>query len=360
MSVTGFSETGFSETGFSEMKSRGALLVAVALCGWGCAAAPEGQAPAGALETSAPGSASQTQEQVSQVVARVNGKPLYKAFYEQNLSYIRNRLPAGGETGSMDEYLNAKFDALERLIDDELIFQEAQRQGLMAGEPDVLKEYARMTEAAGGEAPFLSTMYAQHITKDGALEAVRRKLTVDNFIKVKIDPQIQVSDSDIAAFYNANLSRFTPHRWSRVAHVLVTCPRSAADDIATRAARRAAEIAASARAGTPFAKLATEFSEDPSSAVRGGSLGWMKQGEFPAEFEAAVESLSIGQISDPVRTDHGYHIIQLLETKGGEPLPLEEVKDACREGVLKSRKAEMLRSISSQLKSSAEIVSYMN
>ena len=350
----------------------GGLLLGLALVCAGCGGAAQkdsgaaqkdsgaAQPPAASGATAGGSATGEQQAEVSKVIATVNGKPLYRAFYEQNLSFMRNRLPAGADAGSMDLYLNARFDALDRLVEDELIYQEAQRRGLMASDADVQADYDRMAEAAGGEAPFLATMYAQHITRDGALEAVRRKLTVDQFIKKMIDPMITVTDSEMAQYYNTHLKRFTPQRWSRVSHVLVICPRTAESDIVTRAAQRASQIAANARAGTSFEQLAKEFSEDAASAARGGSLGWMKAGESVPEFDEVVERLAPGEVSDPVRTDHGFHVIKVVEVKGGAPLPLEEVKDACREAVVTTKKAEYLRSLTSQLRSSAEIVSYLN
>ena len=119
--------------------------------------------------TPAPPSPDAGPEEFSQVIAKVNGRPLYRAFYEQNLSYIRSRIPIGGRAHHTEMYLKAPSDALERLVDDELIYQEALREGMSASDAEVQAEYDRAAKAAGGERYFLVSLQSQHISKKMAI-----------------------------------------------------------------------------------------------------------------------------------------------------------------------------------------------
>jgi parvulin-like peptidyl-prolyl isomerase len=85
-----------------------------------------------------------------------------------------------------------------------------------------------------------------------------------------------------------------------------------------QALKEANEIYEKLQRGEDFAVLARTYSDDPGSAKHGGNLGWAKKGTMVPEFETAALKLQPGQISRPVRSDFGYHLIQLLQQKGDE------------------------------------------
>jgi parvulin-like peptidyl-prolyl isomerase len=89
------------------------------------------------------------------------------------------------------------------------------------------------------------------------------------------------------------------------------------DDAATLAL--ANELRQRLLAGEDFAALAAEYSDDPGSAANGGDLGWFGKGQMVAPFEEAAFSLPIGEISEPVKSDFGYHLIEVLERDAARP-----------------------------------------
>lgn len=122
-------------------------------------------------------------------------------------------------------------------------------------------------------------------------------------------------------------------------------PDPEAVERAEEAARQLAEeIKARLEAGEDFAELAKEFSDDPASAEQGGDLGWFGRGTMVPEFEEVAFSLEPGQISDPVRTPFGYHIIQVLEKDPNRPrdeVAIEADKQRCFEDWLAQRRTEV-------------------
>ncbi|MCA9870040.1 MAG: peptidylprolyl isomerase [Caldilineae bacterium] len=102
-------------------------------------------------------------------------------------------------------------------------------------------------------------------------------------------------------------------------HILISVPQDASPEDEQQALSKAISITQQLNDGADFATLAAEFSDDTSNAASGGDLGFFGKGQMVAEFEDAAFSLGVNEISEPVRTQFGYHIIQVLETSPGSP-----------------------------------------
>lgn len=142
---------------------------------------------------------------------------------------------------------------------------------------------------------------------------------------------LQVPALDEAALrgrYESMKSRYQSQEERAASHILVRVPAGADAATVAAAQRKAAGFAAQARAaGADFAAIARASSDDIGSRATGGDLGWIARGAMPAPFEQALYALSVGQVSEPVRTDAGWHVIQLRELKAGAQQTFEEVRD---------------------------------
>lgn len=136
------------------------------------------------------------------------------------------------------------------------------------------------------------------------------------------------SEDDLRRRYEDERARFSTDEQRTIAHILVEVP-AGADDAAVEAARiEAAEIASLARAeGADFAALAAERSDDTGTRETGGDLGVITPGLFPQAFEEAAFALAAGAVSDPVRTDQGWHVLTVTNLVEGVVQPFEEVRD---------------------------------
>lgn len=148
------------------------------------------------------------------------------------------------------------------------------------------------------------------------------------YVELRLDDvagEVSVDDAMVRDYYEANAERFSTEEQRHARHILIAVD-DADDD--TEAAARAEALYEQLQAGADFAELAKANSDDPGSAESGGDLGWAGKGTFVKAFEDALFALKEGEISKPVRSEFGYHIIQLLEIKPGERQPFDVVRDS--------------------------------
>ena len=140
-----------------------------------------------------------------------------------------------------------------------------------------------------------------------------------------------VSDAAVADFYQKNAAQFATPEVAHARHILVRVDEKASAEDQAKAKARIEAVAARLKAGEDFAAVAKEVSEDPGSAVQGGDLGWFQHGQMVPEFDKAAFALKTGEVSEPVKTQFGWHLILLEERKEAGQKPLDEVKDQIRQ-----------------------------
>lgn len=153
-----------------------------------------------------------------------------------------------------------------------------------------------------------------------------------------------VSDQELQAFYAEHRDEYRLPEQVKVAHILIKTPPPGADgkvdEKGVEAARQKAEdVLKQVKAGGDFAKLATQYSDDPGSAKKGGELDWIGRGRTVPEFEKAAFSLSKGQTSELVKSSFGFHIIRVEDKQEAHVKSLAEVKSEI-EGKVKEEKSQ--------------------
>jgi peptidyl-prolyl cis-trans isomerase D len=138
----------------------------------------------------------------------------------------------------------------------------------------------------------------------------------------------EADDEDaLRQLYEERIDEFTEPEQRAMRHILIAVAADAADAEAAAAKERLAALRERILAGDDFADVAEEVSDDPGSAADGGDLGLVGRGLMDPLFEQAAFALDQGELSEPIRTPFGYHLIEVTEIRGGEPRPFEEVRD---------------------------------
>jgi peptidyl-prolyl cis-trans isomerase D len=143
--------------------------------------------------------------------------------------------------------------------------------------------------------------------------------------QAKLEQGVVVTDAQLAQLYEKNKDQFRSQDRVKVRHILLTTTGKTKDEeVAIKA--KAENLLKQVRGGADFGKLAKENSQDPGSAPKGGELDWVTRGQTVPEFEKSAFSLKPGETSDLVKTQYGYHIIQVEEKQAARLKPFEEVK----------------------------------
>jgi peptidyl-prolyl cis-trans isomerase D len=171
----------------------------------------------------------------------------------------------------------------------------------------------------------------------------------------RVRQQVTVPQNELEAFYKQNIAQYSTPEQLSASHILLKVEEK--DEAAVR--KQAEELAKRAKAGEDFAALAKQFSEDESNKATGGSLGEFGRGTMVPEFEQAAFAMKAGDISDPVKTSFGYHIIKVEKNQAATTRPLTEVRSEIEEQ-LKWQKAQqqaesIAKGLEAQMKSAADL-----
>jgi peptidyl-prolyl cis-trans isomerase C len=172
-----------------------------------------------------------------------------------------------------------------------------------------------------------------------------KQLLVSMLIRDKVDSKAAVSDDDVKQYYKTNQNQFGEQERRRVRHILVKTEKEAQDVLKQVK-------------GNPgkFEEMAKKHSIDPS-AQSGGDLGWFTRGQLVPEFENAAYALKRrGEISGVVKTQFGFHVIQLVDTAIRPKLSFDDVKGRIQQAILADKKRQLTNDMLTKLKEKNKIV----
>lgn len=205
---------------------------------------------------------------------------------------------------------------LERLILNKLQLAKAAKVGISISE-DVLAQtigdIARKNDLTLSE--FRQVLQADGISFSSYRQSIREQLTIHQLLEQEVLKQIRVSDEELETFKarQGSLSGRTDYH---LQHILISTPEGASADQLKLARSKAEQLVRELRQGRDFSATALTQS-DGQQALDGGDLGWRTSGQLPTLFVDKVDTMDKGEISDPIHSPSGYHIIKLVDFKGG-------------------------------------------
>ncbi len=210
-----------------------------------------------------------------------------------------------------------KTQVLDRLITESIQLQIAERAGMRVSD----QELNQTIESIARQNKMSLPQFKKALEKDGipfldAREQIRRERLITEVQRYRVGNTIQISEQDVDAFLNSIRGKAATAEEYRLLHILVQVPGQASSADVKKAKAKAQSIVKELRAGADFRQTAVAKS-DGRNALKGGDLGWRKEGELPTLFAEVVPTLPLGGISSPIKSASGFHIIKIDEKRGG-------------------------------------------
>jgi peptidyl-prolyl cis-trans isomerase SurA len=299
------------------------------------------------------------------VLAKVNGKKILRSEVEK---YYSNQTAGAPQQPSPEQAQALRLNILNELIENEILTQRAEKDGLLATDDEVQRKLTELKSPYTQE-EFDKRLKDRHLTADDLKQQLRRQITVEKVLNKEITSRIDIKDTDVTKYYQEHKAEFNViEPQYHLAEILVTSSLSpqpvrnrmnskAQNDADAR--KKIQQIVNRLDSGEDFATVAMNWSENPDTAGNGGDIGQIPEsglkGMDPATRDA-IHKLKPGQYSPiiPVRGQDlsGYHIVKLIDKVPAgqrdlnDPRVQQFIRDRLREGAEQLRKAafyEVLR-----------------
>jgi peptidyl-prolyl cis-trans isomerase SurA len=245
--------------------------------------------------------------------------------------------------------------ALEDLVGQRLITQEAQKHKLHVTVDEVDNYLARIKKQQGWDDKQLETyLMVQGTTLVSFRQQTRDQLLRNKVVMSLIGDRIRVSDGDVAEYYKSKLTELHNQFELDAAHIALKVADDASPAEEAAVKQQATEILKRAQAGEDFEALAKQYSQAPG-ADTGGHLGALRKGSLDPGFEEVAFGLPDGGIGGPVRSAFGFHVIKAFARKQLPTPPLEEVKAELQRELMEKRQREEVAKWVQELKKKAFI-----
>ncbi len=286
------------------------------------------------------------------LVARVNDTPIYRRSVRDVVQGILTLQDAAPDNATIGKLAG---DALDSLIALELLYQESQARGINVDDAAVDEEIRRSRSQFPDARAFTAAMKAKGMTEADLRRDTRKTMAVNRLLEGGVWKDLRITPEQVKDFYEHHRDEFKHPAEVRASHILIHVPEGASSADRNAAKQRAAALLDKLKAGADFAQLAREVSDDPSSKVLGGDLGYVGKDDMPEAFAKQAFALAPGQIGNVVSTPYGLHIIKVTDKRGAGYLPLDEVQDRISAVLLKDQRQQRQADLVAELRKRAKV-----
>lgn len=301
------------------------------------------------------------------VAASVNGRPVSYAELDRAIAAQFSNTAVKGNT---DQVTQLRLEALRALIDNEILLQRAEKEGLLASDADVDAKFNELKTPYTQE-QFQKLLEQRKMNATELKAQIRRELSVQKLTNKEIGSHISISDTDVSAFYSANKASFNlPENKVRLAQILVTSnPDPNVSNLKNdkaqtdqQAKNKIQMIDMRVRQGEDFGQLAQSYSED-QFAANGGDVGFVPQSALDKanpELRKIILDMTPGQVSPIIHTAEGYRIIKLIskEPAGQRQLSDPRVQEEIRQGLFQAKEQVLRSAFYEVARSQAKVINY--
>ncbi len=262
------------------------------------------------------------------IVATVDNEPILMSDLREEVAPFLADLKSQGASAQQiqQEMEQALQKALDRYIERLLLYRKAINEGLQVDEKEIDDRVNKIKKRYGSPEEFNKLLEESGEMMSEFRERIKQQIIALSYAMKKrkeFEKEITVSEPDISKYYNEHIEEFQNPQRTKVRRIFLPAPKEA--DERTKVRERIMEIFDRLQQGADFGSVAENESQGPE-ADRAGLIGWVSKGDLVPELEEAIEKLSVGEISTPIETEWGFHILKVEEKEESGKLSYEQAR----------------------------------
>lgn len=286
-------------------------------------------------------------------VAVVEGITINKTALEEALDAALAQAGKKPADISVEEKKQAYRSILDELILDKLVLKRAEKETVTDAEFE--ENFKKIRAQFPSEEQMNAEIAQSGQTLDKLKENIRTSLKQQKWVEAQIAGKTDVADADAQKFYDGNPESFKMPEMVRASHILIAVPEGAKPEEVTDKEKKAREIDARVKKGEAFDKVAGEVSDDPGSKAAGGDLNFFSRDRMVPEFADAAFKMKKDEISEPVKSKFGFHIIKVTDRKDARTVPFPEAKEKIVAYLKEQKRRTAVETVITELRAKADV-----
>jgi peptidyl-prolyl cis-trans isomerase SurA len=259
---------------------------------------------------------------LDRVAAIVDNDVVMASQVTERMAAVRDQLQQGGVQLPPEDVLREQV--IDRLVLESIQLQMGERAGIRIDDPSLNQTMQQLAARNGVTIEeFRAALERDGISYEQAREQIRREMIINRVRQRRVAERIQVSDQEVRNFLNSEAGRIQTAPEYRLAMIVLPISEGASQDEVQAIGETAGEIYQELLEGADFSALAVSRSNG-DTALEGGELGWRKTSEIPVPFANAIAPLEPGEVTQPLRSPVGFHILQVQDKRGASEQVVEE------------------------------------
>lgn len=260
---------------------------------------------------------------MDRIIAIVDQSVITEQELADRIRSVSAQIEKQGKETPSQEVLEKQI--LERLITDSLQMQLAAQTGIKIDDTQLDKTIERIAEQNKmGIEEFKAALTKDGITVRKFREDIRSEITIARLKERDVDNKVSVTDGEIDNYLTTQANRKDNQDELEISHILIRTPEDSTPEDLQKVRPKIEELLGKLASGTPFEQVSASYSDAPN-ALEGGSLGWKNSSQIPIGFIEQLQNMQVGEVSKPIRSPNGFHILKLTNRRGGSsPLVVDQ------------------------------------
>lgn len=264
---------------------------------------------------------------IEQILVVLDGEPYTLTNFKD---YARSQMSREFPAGDLKQLGKEDQEVVEQFITEKLLEAEVKQSGIKVSDEEIDHYIDQIKQKNGiNDEQLKEALKQEGVTWEKYRASIRAEVEKSEIIESQVRKKVNITPEDVERYYQLNSKKYIADEKVRLRHILLMVPEG--PDGAKAAMDKASEIRRRVQAGEGFAKLAESYSEG-AGASEGGDIGWIMRGSLLQEIDdLAFGKLPVGEVSQPVRTSAGIHLIKVEARESGKQLPLASVREKIQE-----------------------------